>query len=138
MGWLSDVFVDVPILGTVASVLEEVMTSNLGRAGVEAAGAVFGGSGGSGTGKAGGSGFVAQENPILTAARSQAMRDISQGVTRMHTSQRARSPGTHSNAHSRAIMSGFNQHSLDKMYSRINSYASKSTSRISLKSRSTG
>ena len=124
--------------GAIGDVLS-LLKTDLGQDLTNAAFGAFGGGGsggGGGTGKAGGSGFV--ENPILTSARGQAMRDISQRTSQLERSQRADSPGARSNPHSRAIMDRLRQNrsrSFDSLYSRIHSYASKSTSRVSPKAR---
>ena len=126
---------DIGALGGIMSLLR----TDTGKSLTNAAFGAFGGGGsggGGGTGKAGGSGFV--ENPILTSARGQAMRDISQRTSQLERSQRADSPGARSNPHSRAIMDRLRQNrsrSFDSLYSRIHSYASKSTSRVSPKAR---
>tara|TARA_R110000824_G_scaffold365718_1_gene554266 strand:- start:296 stop:769 length:474 start_codon:yes stop_codon:yes gene_type:complete len=130
---------DIPILGDVLNLLK----TDLGKDLTNAAFGAFGGGGsggGGGTGKAGGSGFVAQENPVLKAASAQTFADITRSATSQERSQRAQSPGTHSNAHSRAIMNRLRQNndSLDSLYGRLHSYISKSTSRVSPKARSTG
>ena len=120
-------------LGGIMSLLR----TDTGKSLTNAAFGAFGGGGG-GTGKAGGSGFVAQENPVLKDARGQAMRDISQRTSQLERSQRADFPGARSNPHSRAIMDRLRQNrsrSFDSLYSRIHSYASKSTSRVSPKAR---
>jgi hypothetical protein len=125
-------FSSIPILGDVLSLLR----TPLGEAAVSAGVAAFGGSdGSSGSGSAGGKGFVPQENPVLTAARSQAFRDISRSATAQERSERA---PRKSNTASQILMNKIyatQPRSLNSLYNNIQAYAAAKTPRVVPKTR---
>ena len=123
---------DDGIFSTILSLLR----TPIGEAAVSAGVAAFGGSDGSGgSGVPGGKGFVPQENPVLTAARSQAFRDITRSATSQERSERA---PRKSNTASQILINGLytsRKESLDSMYARMKAYATSKTQRVVSKKR---
>ena len=123
---------DDGIFSTILSLLR----TPIGEAAVSAGVAAFGGSDGSGgSGVPGGKGFVPQENPVLTAARSQAFRDITRSATSQERSERA---PRKSNTASQILINGLytsRGDSLNSLYNSLTADAASPTKRVVPKTR---